>query len=101
MIKAASPPGYKSAGDARKVLFYVRPEAIDLVEPASQPPNVNRITGRVAASAYQGSLVEYEIESAGRIIRANDTNPKGKPLFQRGDEATITFAPEDVGIVSE
>jgi iron(III) transport system ATP-binding protein len=101
MIKAASPPGYKSAGDARKVLFYVRPEAIDLVEPASQPPNVNRMTGRVAASAYQGSLVEYEIESAGRIIRANDTNPKGKPLFQRGDEATITFAPEDVGIVSE
>ena len=57
MIKAASPPGYKSAGDARKVLFYVRPEAIDLVEPASQPPNVNQITGRVAASAYQGSLV--------------------------------------------
>jgi hypothetical protein len=31
----------------------------------------------------------------------NETNPKGKPLFQRGDETTVTFAAEDVGIVSE
>jgi spermidine/putrescine ABC transporter ATP-binding subunit len=100
-IKASVPPGYKSTGDGRKVLLYIRPEAIDLVEPADQPPKVNRITGRVAASAYQGSLVEYEIESAGRIIRVNETNPKGKPLFQRGDETTVTFSPEDVGIVSE
>jgi hypothetical protein len=62
---------------------------------------MNRITGRVLASAYQGSLVEYEIESAGRIIRVNVINPKGKPLFQRGDDATITFAAADVGIISE
>jgi iron(III) transport system ATP-binding protein len=100
-IKAWAPPGYRNAGQPRKVLLCVRPEAIDLVEPAGEPPNVNRITGRVAASAYQGSLVEYEIESAGRIIRVNETNPKGKPLFQRGDEATVTFAAEDVGILSE
>ncbi|MGB7947185.1 MAG: ABC transporter ATP-binding protein [Candidatus Binatia bacterium] len=100
-IKASPPPGYKHSADPRKVLLYVRPEAIDLVESADQPPKVNRITGRVAASAYQGSLVEYEIESAGRIIRVNETNPKGKPLFQRGDEIIVSFAAEDVGIVSE
>lgn len=100
-IKASAPPDYKGAADGHKVVLYVRPEAIDLVEPADQPPKVNRITGRVAASAYQGSLVEYEIESAGRLIRVNDTNPRSKPLFQRGDETTVTFAPEDVRIVSE
>ena len=100
-IKASAPPDYKGAADGYKVVLYVRPEAIDLVEPADQPPKVNRITGRVAASAYQGSLVEYEIESAGRLIRVNDTNPRSKPLFQRGDETTVTFAPEDVRIVSE
>ena len=99
-IKAVAPAGYQ-APNARWVLLYVRPEAIDVVEPADQPPKVNRITGRVAASAYQGALVEYEIESAGRVIRVNETNPKGKPLFQRGDETTVTFAAEDVGIVSE
>jgi len=96
-----TPADYKGPADGRKVVLYVRPEAIDLVEPADQSPKVNRITGRVAASAYQGSLVEYEIESAGRLIRVNDTNPRSKPLFQRGDETTVTFAPEDVRIVAE
>ena len=100
-IKAAPPPGDQSPRESRKVLLYVRPEAIELVESVDEPPKLNRITGRVAASAYQGSLVEYEIESAERIIKVNETNPKGKPLFQRGDEITVTFAAEDVGILSE
>ena len=100
-IKAAAPPGYQGAENESKVLLYVRPEAIDLAAPGDQLPSSNRLTGRVAASAYQGALVEYEIESGGRIIRVNETNPKAKPLFQRGDETTITFAPEDVGIVAE
>jgi len=100
-IKAAPPPGDQSPRESHKVLLYVRPEAIELVESVDEPPKLNRITGRVAASAYQGSLVEYEIESAERIIKVNETNPKGKPLFQRGDEITVTFAAEDVGILSE
>jgi hypothetical protein len=43
--------------------------------------------------------VEYEIESAGRIVRVNVINPKGKRLFQRGDEALLTFAAEDVAVI--
>jgi spermidine/putrescine ABC transporter ATP-binding subunit len=100
-IAAALPVGYKQPEDGRQILLYVRPEAIDVADPADPSPSANRITGRVAASAYQGSLVEYEVESAGRTIRVNETNPKSKPLFQRGDQATVTFSPEDVGIVGE
>ena len=100
-IKAALPAGLKGVGQMRKLLLYVRPEAIELVVAGDQLPNENRISGRVAASAYQGSLVEYEIEAAGRIIKVNETNPKGKPLFQRGDDAILSFAAEDVGIVAE
>ncbi|MGH7835914.1 MAG: ABC transporter ATP-binding protein, partial [Candidatus Binatia bacterium] len=100
-IKASPAPGSAKTGDSKKVLLYVRPEAIELVESADEPPSVNRITGRVAASAYQGSLVEYEIESAGRIMRVNVINPKGKRLFQRGDETALIFAAEDVGIIPE
>ena len=97
----AVPPGSASFGAAKQVLLTIRPEAIDLIDTAARPPGMNRITGRVVASAYQGALVEYEIESAGRIIRVNVINPKGKHLFQRGDETAITFAAEDVGIISE
>jgi spermidine/putrescine ABC transporter ATP-binding subunit len=100
-IQAAAPQRAGSAGHSEKVLLYVRPEAIDLIDTVAQAPGMNRIAGRVAASAYQGSLVEYEIESAGRIIRVNVINPKGKRLFQRGDEAIITFSAGDVGIISE
>ena len=97
----AAPPDATSAPDSKKVLLYIRPEAIDLSDRTVQPPGMNRIAGRVLASAYQGSLVEYEIESNGRIVRVNVINPKGKPLFQRGDDAAITFAAADVGIIAE
>jgi iron(III) transport system ATP-binding protein len=101
-IQAATPPGIAAnARDVKKVLLYIRPEAIELIDRAADPAATNRITGRVVASAYQGPIVEYEIESAGRIVRVNVINPKGKRLFQRGDEATITFAAEDVGIIAE
>ena len=100
-IQAAPACGAASTGASKNVLLYIRPEAIDLNDAAAPAPAMNRIAGRVVASAYQGSLVEYEIESAGRIIRVNVINPKGKRLFQRGDEATLAFAAEDVGIIAE
>jgi ABC-type Fe3+/spermidine/putrescine transport system ATPase subunit len=100
-IKATLPLGWKTSEEARKLLLYVRPEAIEVSIGADEPARENRINGRVAASAYQGALVEYEIEAAARIIRVNETNPKGKPLFQRGDQAVVSFAAEDVGIVAE
>ena len=100
-IKATLPLGWKRPEEERKLLLYVRPEAIEVTMGADEPARENRISGRVAASAYQGALVEYEIEAAARIIRVNETNPKGKPLFQRGDQAVVSFAAEDVGIVAE
>jgi ABC-type Fe3+/spermidine/putrescine transport system ATPase subunit len=100
-IQAASLVGAASTGASKNVLLYIRPEAIDLNDAEAPAPAMNRIAGRVVASAYQGSLVEYEIESAGRIIRVNVINPKGKRLFQRGDEASVTFAADDVGIIAE
>jgi spermidine/putrescine ABC transporter ATP-binding subunit len=99
-IQAAPPAGAVNAG-VKKLLLTIRPEAIDLLDTEAPPPGRNRIVGRVVASAYQGSLIEYEIESSGRIIRVNVINPKGKRLFERGDEATVTFAAEDVGIIAE
>jgi hypothetical protein len=43
-------------------------------------------------------LPELTVET----IKTNSVTPfTGKPLFQRGDETTVTFAADDVGIVSE
>jgi iron(III) transport system ATP-binding protein len=99
-LHAVCPASLQSAAAVKKVLISVRPEAIELIGAKDEAPGRNRILGRIAASAYQGSFVEYEIEAAGKAIKANVINPKGKPLFQRGDEAAAVFLPEDVGVIA-
>lgn len=99
-IQAASLPLSSSSEPGRKVILNIRPEAIELIRPGEASTQVNRIPGKVAASAYQGSFVEYEIEARGKPIKANVSNPKGKSLFQPGDEVALLFAPEDVGVIS-
>ncbi|MGH9197111.1 MAG: TOBE domain-containing protein, partial [Acidimicrobiia bacterium] len=99
-LHAVCPASLQTAAAVKKVLISVRPEAIELIGAKDEAPGRNRILGRIAASAYQGSFVEYEIEAAGKAIKANVINPKGKPLFQRGDEAAAVFLPEDVGVIA-
>jgi len=101
LIRASLSAQSPSPDPGKRVLLNIRPEAIELIAPGEEPPRANRISGRVAASAYQGSFLEYEIEAGGKAIKANVTNPKGKPLFQRGDEVALVFAPEDVGLVKD
>ena len=85
-------PGYP-------VLLSVRPEAIQLQVAGGAPSATNQFTGHVAASAYQGSFVEYEIQLPNRVLRTYETNPRTKNLFQRGQEVILAFAPDDVVIV--
>jgi spermidine/putrescine ABC transporter ATP-binding subunit len=77
----------------------VRPEAIQLSDIDGAADGSLALTGKVAASAYQGAFVEYEITVAGKPIKARIANPKGKPLYRRGDEVRLNFAVEDLVIV--
>jgi ABC-type Fe3+/spermidine/putrescine transport system ATPase subunit len=59
----------------------------------------NQLTGRVAASAYQGTFIEYEIQLVARALKTHTVNPKGKAVFRPGQEVTVTFAADDVVMV--
>jgi iron(III) transport system ATP-binding protein len=83
-------------GDA--VQLSIRPEAIQLSDTAEPIPS-DAISGEIAALAYQGSFVEYEVSVAGRAFKARVANPKGKPLFRKGDKVRLNFPLEDVVIV--
>ncbi len=85
------------AGEA--VRLSVRPEAIEISDSGDQTSGENRISGRIVASAYQGAFVEYEIAVAGKAFKARVANPKGKPLYRRGDEVRLKFAAEDLVVV--
>lgn len=81
-----------------KVSLSIRPEALRLSvsNPAS---GGHMLKGKIAASAYQGAFVEYEIMVAGQPVKARIANPKGKPFYRRGDEIILSFAVKDVVIV--
>jgi iron(III) transport system ATP-binding protein len=85
----------------QRLLLYVRPEAIELCRPGDESGGLNRIAGRVTASAYQGSFIEYEIEAARKVIRAHVANPKRKGLFGRGEPVCALFSPADVGLIRD
>jgi ABC-type Fe3+/spermidine/putrescine transport system ATPase subunit len=97
-VKCLQPSSLPRCGES--VFLSVRPEAIDLQEPGAPSNGVNQIEGQVAAAAYRGSLVEYEIAVGDRAIKAHVVNPKGKPLFERNQRVCIRFAPEDVTLVT-
>src|SRR5262245_10240312 len=95
---SAAPSGGAPFAAGDKIQLSVRPEAIQLGD-ANQSSSHPAILGKVTASAFQGSFVEYEITVAGQPLKARIANPKGKPLHQRGDEVRLTFAAEDLVIV--
>lgn len=81
------------------VFLTIRPEAVDLQELGTIPHRLNQVDGSVVASAYRGSLIEYEIQTGGRVIKANIINPKGKSVFPHGERVSVRFAPEDMILV--
>jgi ABC-type Fe3+/spermidine/putrescine transport system ATPase subunit len=95
-VRVARPSTGAPAG---RILLTIRPEALDLLPPGSRVEGQNRLEGTVAASAFQGAAIQYEVDVGGMLLRASVANPKGKRLFQRGDSVVVVFAPEDVGIV--
>ena len=100
-IKAAVADLQVKPYTGKKITIYIRPEAIALAPIGDGYAAANRLNGKVAASAYQGSSVEYEVDLQGKSIRAHVFNPKGRIPFSRGDEVTVVFDPKDVGWVDE
>jgi iron(III) transport system ATP-binding protein len=98
-IQAAVSSSQPKAGTVGKITLYIRPEAIALMPVGDAPSELNRLTSKVAASAYQGSSVEYELNIGAKSIRAHVVHPKH--IFNRGDEVALVFDPKDVGWVED
>jgi len=98
IIRAASHTSVVSPQRGDEMLLSVRPEAMELRASGSSV-GTNQLTGQVAASAYQGTFIEYEVQLAARTLKTHTVNPKGKALFRSGQEVTVTFAADDVVIV--
>ena len=108
LLEVQTTEGYRlktrAAGNfapGKKVILNVRPEAIEITVANCERPDFNCIWGTIAASVYQGTNIEYEIEAEGRKIKATLMNPKGKAPFPPGSKVLAVFAAEDVGIIND
>ena len=99
-LKLRRPKTVKSIATGDAVILSVRPEAIELIDTKTESDRTTRIEGKIAASAYQGAFVEYEIIALGKLLKARVANPKEKPLFERGDEIAFSFAAADVTLIA-
>jgi iron(III) transport system ATP-binding protein len=77
----------------------IRPEAMEMRSRDKSSDHANRLDGIILASAYQGAFIEYEVAALGKFLKVRVANPKGKRLFQREEEVTLSFAPDSVTAV--
>lgn len=99
IVRATAPDPAAPAQVGDRIVLSIRPEAVAISASGAVSGERNTLQGRLAASAYQGSYVEYEVTALGKALKAYAANPKGKALFQAGDQVALTFAAEDVVIV--
>jgi spermidine/putrescine ABC transporter ATP-binding subunit len=80
-----------AAGEA---LIAVRPEKIQLADPAARAPDgVNRLEGRILRSIYSGSSIAYRIEVPGQEMTVFEQNRAARAR-EEGAAVALTWAPE-------
>jgi putative spermidine/putrescine transport system ATP-binding protein len=78
--------------------FTIRPEKIQLVDPASAPNGLRTERGRVADVAYVGMLTRYTVDlDAGgelQVVRQNTESTSADVASERGREVVVGWKPE-------
>ena len=77
-------------GDGCRIV--VRPEMIKI-------GGEGMFKGKVDTSTFMGAFQDYVIDISGTHIKVQDYNPIGKKVYNEGEEAYLSFLPEDVRIV--
>ena len=90
-VKCLQPSSLPRCGET--VFLSVRPEAIDLQEPGAPSNGVNQIEGQVAAAAYRGSLVEYEIAVGDRASKLTSSTRRESPCLNETSEFASALLP--------
>jgi ABC-type Fe3+/spermidine/putrescine transport system ATPase subunit len=80
----------------------IRPENVVLEDGALQRESSvqtdNRLSGRVILSQYMGSLLRYEVDTAGIVLRIDIHDPKRHRPMAPGTVVTFSFDPSTAAI---
>ncbi|HEX9966805.1 MAG TPA: ABC transporter ATP-binding protein [Solirubrobacterales bacterium] len=85
--------------------FTIRPEKVQLLDPATPPNGLRTEPGRIAEVAYAGMLTRYTVELAGggrlQLVRQNTEGDPGESASERGREVLVGWRPEHAVAVPE
>ena len=66
----------------------LRPESVTLADDGYLP-------AKVVLSCFMGAYQNYHVMVGDNLIKITDYNPKGKKIYNVGDEAWLRFNPSD------
>ena len=67
----------------------LRPESAHLADEGVIP-------GKVTLSRFMGAYQNYQIQCGDHLVKITEYNPKNKKIYEVGDDAYVTFTPQDV-----
>lgn len=80
----------KTEGEPCKILL--RPEAIEIGEGG-------KLKGEVISSTFMGTNQEYILKVGTNILNVNVSNPRGKTIYNEGDQIYIDFDESDLHVI--
>jgi putative spermidine/putrescine transport system ATP-binding protein len=85
--------------------FTIRPEKIQLLDPAMRPNGLRTEMGRIADIAYAGMVTRYTVALAGggelQLVRQNMEGTSIDAASERGREVLVGWRPEHAVVVPE
>ena len=72
-----------------KATLVLRPESAHLADEGVIP-------GKVTLSRFMGAYQNYQIQCGDHLVKITEYNPKNKKIYEVGDDAYVTFTPQDV-----
>ncbi len=85
-ITTSNPYDFKEGEDVKLV---IRPESVHLSESGELPV-------KVILSTFMGSYQLYHVLFKDKLVKVTEYNPRGRKIFEVGDEAYLEFADSDV-----
>ncbi len=79
-----------SVGDSCTLVL--RPEAVRLASEGVLPC-------KVTLSRFMGNYQNYQVVVGDTIIKITDFNPRGRKVYEVGDEVFVAFTPEDIHVL--
>ena len=85
--------------------FTIRPEKVQLLDPAAAPNGLRIERGRIAGIAYAGMVTRYTVELSGggrlQLVRQNVEGAAGDAASEQGMEVLVGWRPEHAVTVPE